>query len=59
MQGGDQVEDKMVRAMIISVIIMFCAGGCILLVYDDVFTGTVLVALSLILSFIKDDIAEE
>ena len=53
------MEDKMVRAMIISVIIMFCAGGCILLVYDDVFTGTVLVALSLILSFIKDDIAEK
>ena len=58
MQGGDQVEDKMVRAMIISVIIMFCAGGCILLIYDDIFTGIFLVILSLALSFVKGDIEE-
>lgn len=48
----------MVRAMIISVIIMFCAGGCILLIYDDIFTGIFLVTLSLALSFVKVDIEE-
>ena len=59
MQGGDQVEDKMVRAMIISVIIMFCAGGIILLVYDDMSTGIFLIVVSLALSFVKDDIEGE
>lgn len=48
MQGGDDMKDKLVRAMIISIIVMLCAGGCILLILGETGIGVFLVVYSLI-----------
>lgn len=42
------MKDKLVRAMIISIIVMLCAGGCILLIFGETGIGVFLVVYSLI-----------
>ena len=48
MQRGDDMKDKLVRAMIISIIVMLCSGGCILLIFGETGIGIFLVVYSLI-----------
>lgn len=53
------MKDKLVRAMIISIIVMLCAGGCILLILGETGIGVFLVAYSLIYAGNIDRLAED
>lgn len=48
MQGGGIMKDRIVKWMIICIIMMLCAGGCILLILGETGIGVFLVVYSLI-----------